>query len=171
MTSATKTAPRAVNHISFNVTDIEAAFNWYVDLFGFEVLLPPTRIVAGEGEAGQRIAGIASDPNFKACKLAYLATANGVGLELFEFEQPRTEPYADDWEYWRPGLWHFSITDVDPKAAVERVLAAGGSQKTDYFEVPPGSGFQLVFVQDPWGNPIEIMNAAFDRMITAATRG
>jgi hypothetical protein len=87
-------------------------------------------------------------------------------LEIFQFIEPETKPYDEAWSYWHPGLWHFGLTIPDLEATVARIEAAGGRRQTDYFEVPSGSGYRLVFCLDPWGNALELMNVNCERMIT-----
>lgn len=160
--------PSAVmNHVGFNVTDANAAVQWYNEVLGFEVVIPPFEIVAGEGEPGARFAKLAG-PTFGRCRIGYLTSPSGVMIEIFEFIEPQTKPNDDPWGYARPGLWHVGLTVPDLRATVARILAAGGSQQTDFFEVPPGSGYELVFCLDPWGNALELMNVNCERMITRA---
>lgn len=160
------TTPRPINHVAVNVPDLDRAVAWYREVFGFEVLIPAFEIVAGQGEPGQRFAGLAG-PSFHSTRIAYLTTANGVGLELFQFTAPPTGPVSDDGtsplgEFWRPGPWHFSITDPDVDGLIERVVAAGGARVTHTVETPAGSGYRLAFCADPFGNRIEIMAASFE---------
>ena len=157
----------AVNHVGLNVPDLDAAVAWYTSVLGFEVLRDPAEIVAGDGEAGERFAWI-NGPKFGRARVAYLTSGNGVGLEMFEFGQPRTEPFADDWEFWRPGIWHICVTAPDVGELATLIAAHGGRQRTDVIASPPGSQFRLTFCQDPWGNPIELMNASYDRTAQAS---
>ncbi len=159
--------PAVVNHVGFNVTDADSAMRWYADVLGFEIVVPPFEIVAGQGEPGHRFAALAG-PSFKRCKIGYLTSSSGVMLEIFQFIDPPTEAYDDAWSYWRPGLWHFGLTTPDLEETVARIEAAGGKRQSDYFEVPAGSGYRLVFCLDPWGNALELMNVNCERMITRA---
>jgi catechol 2,3-dioxygenase-like lactoylglutathione lyase family enzyme len=164
----TNQIPSAIlNHVGFNVTDADRAARWYADVLGFEIVIPAFEIAAGEGEPGQRFARLAG-PSFGRCRIAYLTSPSGVMVEIFEFIDPPTPPVADAWSYWRPGLWHVGLTVPDLEAAVARIEAAGGEQQSDYFEVPAGSGYRLVFCLDPWGNALELMNVNCERMITRA---
>lgn len=156
-----------INHVGFNVTDAEAAVRWYSDVLGFEVVIPPFEIVAKEGEPGQRFSRLAG-PSFGRCRIGYLTSPSGVMLEIFEFIEPKTPACEEAWNYSRPGLWHVGLTTPDLEATVARIEGAGGKRQTDYFEVPPGSGYKLVFCLDPWGNALELMNVNCERMITRA---
>ena len=159
--------PHAFNHIGLNVSDLDAAVQWYQDFLGANVLIPPFEIVAGEGEPGQRFAMLAG-PTFKSTRVAYLTFGNGIGLEIFQFSEPATaEPTEVDnsplGNYWRSGVWHFSITDPDIDGFISRVEASGGSRISDTVETPPGSGYKLAFVRDPFGILFEVMTVSFDQ--------
>ncbi len=157
----------AVNHIGINVPDLDAAVAWYASVLGFEVVHPVAEVMAGEGEAGMRFAQM-NGPAFRRGRVAYLATGNGVGFEMFEFLEPRTERFKDDWEFWRPGAWHVCITTHDVEGLAASIAAKGGRHRTPVLETVPGSGFKMTFCQDPWGNPIELMSASYDRIAQAS---
>ena len=74
---------------------------------------------------------------------------------MFEFAEPRTERFADDWEFWRPGIWHLCVTVPGVAALAESIAAHGGRHRAEVIEAPAGSGLKLTYCQDPWGNPIE----------------
>ena len=157
----------AVNHIGINVPDLDAAVAWYASVLGFEVVHPVAEVVAGEDEVGTRFAQM-NGPAFRKGRVAYLATGNGVGFEMFEFLDPRTKPFKDDWEFWRPGTWHFCITTPAVGELAASIAARGGRHRTPVLESSPGSGFMMTFCQDPWGNPIELMSASYDRIAQAS---
>ncbi len=158
----------AINHLGINVPDLDAAVAWYASVLGFQVIRPAFEVIAGQGEGGQRFAHI-NGPKFGRCRVAYLTAGNGVGFEVFEFGEPKTERFADDWEFWRPGIWHLCITAPDVAALAEAIVASGGRHRSDVLEAPAGSGLKLTYCQDPWGNPIELMNASYDRSVQAAS--
>jgi len=150
-----------VNHIGINVPDLDAAVAWYAAVLGFQVIRPAADVVAGQGGAGKRFKQL-NGPRFAKARVAYLTAGNGVGIEMFEFVEPRTGRFADDWEFWRPGIWHLCVTTPDVATLAAEIAAKGGRHRTEVIESPPGSGLSLTFCQDPWGNPIELMNASFD---------
>lgn len=160
-------APLAVNHVGINVPDLDAAVVWYASVLGFEVIQPVAEVTAGEGETGIRFAQM-NGPGFQRGRVAYLTTANGVGFEMFEFIEPRTEPFRNDWEFWRPGAWHVCLTTPDVEAVAASIAANGGRHRTEVMEASPGSGFWITFCQDPWGNPVELMSASYDRIAQAS---
>lgn len=160
-------APFAVNHIGINVPDLDATVAWYVSVLGFKVIHPIAEVTAGEGEAGVRFAQM-NGPGFQRGRVAYLTTANGVGFEMFEFIEPRTEPFRNNWEFWRPGTWHVCLTTPDVEVLAASIAANGGRHRTEVLEASPGSGFWMTFCQDPWGNPVELMSTSYDRIAQAS---
>lgn len=167
MTSATTSPNHAINHLGLNVPDLDAAVAWYASVLGFQVIRPASEVVAGDGESGARFAHI-NGPKFGRCRVAYLTAGNGVGLEMFEFSEPRTDRFADDWEFWRPGIWHLCVTAPDVAVLAASIASHGGRHRSEVLEAPEGSDLRLTYCQDPWGNPIELMNASYDRSVEAA---
>jgi len=161
MTITAAVPNHVVNHIGLNVPDLDAAVAWYATVLGFQVIRPAADVTAGQGSAGMRFAQI-NGSRFGGARVAYPTAGNGVGIEMFEFVEPRTGRFADDWEFWRPGIWHLCVTAPDVAALAAEIAAKGGRHRTKVLESPPGSGLSLTFCQDPWGNPIELMNASFD---------
>lgn len=98
-------------------------------------------------------------------KLAYMATGNGVGFEVFQFIDPAFKTNAVDFEYNRGGFFHICVTDPSPEALADRVVQNGGSRLGASVRVAGGSA-ACVYVKDPWGNVVEILDTSFDRMAT-----
>jgi len=161
MTRAPAVHNHVINHIGINVPNLDAAVAWYAAVLGFQVIRPAADVVAGQGGAGKRFRQI-NGPLFGQARVACLTAGNGVGIEMFEFVEPQTGRFADDWEFWCPGIWHLSVTAPDVAALAAEIAAKGGRHRTEILEAPPGSGFSLTFCQDPWGNPIELTDASFD---------
>ncbi len=152
-------AALVVNHVGISVPDVVAAIAWYGDVFGFRCIMGP-RVMrpasAATAETGQILG-----PRFREAWQAHLLTANGVGLELFQFLEPATEPGSAEIEYWRQGLWHLCLTDRDVAGAAQRIVGAGGTQASPVTEFVPGRPYLLVYCRDPWGTTIEIMSHSY----------
>jgi hypothetical protein len=103
----------------------------------------------------------------KEVKLAYMATGNGAGFEIFEFVDPPYKKQKVDFEYHRGGFFHVCVTDSDPEGLVDRVLKAGGARVGE--TVTLGEGITCRYVKDPWGNVVEIVNVSFERLATQLT--
>lgn len=153
---ASPEGPLPVNHVGVSVPDIVSAIGWYGDVFGFRCIMGP-RVLrfdsAATAETGQILG-----PRFREAWQAHLVTANGVGLELFQFIDPPMQPAAAEIEYWRPGIWHLCLTEHDVQGATDRIVAAGGTQVSPVAEFVPGLPYELVYCRDPWGTTLEIMS-------------
>jgi catechol 2,3-dioxygenase-like lactoylglutathione lyase family enzyme len=144
-------APRAFNHVGMTVPDIDRAIDWYGRVLGFSLIfrrvleyrpdVPEVREIFGE--------------SFRRAHQAHLLSAGGVGLELFQFLDPPVVSPADNFEYWRTGVFHLCVTDPDLEGLVERVLANGGKQRTRIWQFLPGRPCKLVYCEDCLGNIIE----------------
>ncbi|KAF6813378.1 hypothetical protein CPLU01_14667 [Colletotrichum plurivorum] len=158
------TYARPINHIAISVNDIEAVTKWYSETLGFQVIgnrifhikrskNPSAAIFAIYGEALQEV------------KLAYMATGNGVGFEVLQFLDPGFKANSVDFEYKCGGFFHVCVTDPHPDALAEKVVRSGGSRQGTTVAVAGGAA-TCVYVKDPWGNVVEILDSSFDRMAT-----
>lgn len=152
----TPTPPRALNHIGITVPDIWGAIDWYGAVFGFAHVMGP-RVLQADSAATHETPSIFG-ARFRKAYQAHLVTANGVGLELFQFVDPPVQEPADKLEYWRRGVWHLAFTAPDIDAFCERIVQAGGKRRIPTFSFIPGRPYQLIYCEDPWGNIIELFS-------------
>lgn len=145
---------RALTHVALVVTDIHAAVDWYSTVLGFTVVVAPVRLSA-DSHAG-RVAAAIYGERFRECKQAQLGSGNGVGLELFEFVDPLTEPPADAFEYWRAGFFHICVVDPDIEGLAGRIARSGGRVRSEVLTLFDDAPYRLVYCEDPFGNVIEI---------------
>jgi hypothetical protein len=102
-------------------------------------------------------------------KFAILTSANGVGIELFQFIDPAPILPDQAFEFTRVGFFHICITDPDPASLVRKVISDGGKQVGNYMNYSRHGfqGHQGVYMQDPWGNVIEVMSLSIERVVSA----
>ncbi len=127
-------APLAFNHVGMTVPDIDRAIEWYGSVMGFQLIfrrlieyqphIPEVREIFG--------------PLFNRAHQAHLLSANGVGIELFQFLDPPVAKPPDNFRYWQTGLFHLCITDPDLDELVARMVDSGGRQRTRIFTFLPG---------------------------------
>lgn len=153
------TTPRSLNHVGLTVPDIFAAIDWYVALFGFSHIMGPRLLEAGSAATHETPSIFG--PRFRRAYQAHLLTANGVGLELFQFVEPAVEMPDETMPYWRCGVFHLCVTDPDVEGMATRIVANGGRQRVPVFAFVPGRPFKLVYCEDPWGNVLEIMSHSY----------
>ena len=87
---------------------------------------------------------------------AHLLAGDGVAVELFEFKRPVATRGRGAFKYWEVGIFHICLlTDaIDQTAA--RIVAAGGTQRTQVSEIFPGERFRFCYCEDPFGNILEL---------------
>ncbi|MDM5337272.1 VOC family protein [Fictibacillus enclensis] len=78
----------SITHIGLAVPDLEGAIKWYEDVLGFTLLAGPYTFnakTAGEPNMTNDVLGA----HIKKMKNAHLMSENQVGIELFEFVEPK----------------------------------------------------------------------------------
>src|SRR2546421_4594199 len=146
------TRARELNHVGVNVPDLDAALAWYEDVLGFTVLTPPAEMNVADPELGPALTAMMGN-RVKRFKLAHLTAGNGVGLQFFEFIEPRYEPPADRDAYWKATFFHICVTDPDIDGLAARIAARGG-KSSEVFRAITGAPYAAVYCEDPWGNVI-----------------
>ncbi|MFE5857936.1 VOC family protein [Streptomyces sp. NPDC056500] len=156
----TPMATLTVNHIGVTVPDIHAAIDWYGEVFGFRCIMGP-RVLA---PAGNTEAAMVLGHRFRQAWQAHLLTANGVGIELFQFIDPPTHgprPPQEQVPYLDRGPWHLCLTYLDVATMVTRVTEAGGTLISAPYAFVPGRPWTLAYTTDPWGTVLEIMSHSY----------
>lgn len=164
--AATKGFNLNINHVAISVPNCDEAVKWYTEILGFRNLCsvrdtsrketPNAPIFKTYDEALQRV------------KTAWLATGNGVGFEIFEFVDPKYKgPEGDGFNYTRGGFVHIAVTAPEPEKVCEKVVKAGGKKIGQTIEVCDGD--TALYLQDPWGNVIEVMSCSLEQLM--ANRG
>jgi catechol-2,3-dioxygenase len=159
----------AVNHIAVSVTDIHRAMRWYSDILGMTVLVNPVEISypasrPEEAEISDRVRMVFGS-QFGKLFICHLSSANGVGIELFQFIEPRAQSREGDtnFEYWRTGFFHIAITEQKIEELAERIAASGGKKRTEVTKLFSGSTKKICFCEDPDGNIIEIYSHSYEQ--------
>jgi catechol 2,3-dioxygenase-like lactoylglutathione lyase family enzyme len=147
--------PSNVNHhVGLRVTDIERSARFYLDAFPdakYKAL--PFTI---EGDFAEVVFDGPPGVSFQCCMIDF-----GEGtIELFEFNEPAhpSEPVHAT----RGNLLHFGIQVDDVADALERVEAAGGTRL--WPGVNPWGTAKVVYVLDPDGNVLELIDASMDEI-------
>jgi catechol-2,3-dioxygenase len=96
------------------------------------------------------------EPEMGKMRLVHLRFGNQVGFEIFEFVGPKSEKGANNFEYWKIGVFHFSITNPNIEELVGRIVESGVRQRSKVWEVIHNIPYKIVFCEDPFGNIIEI---------------
>lgn len=163
---------RAFNHVAVSVTDIESAMRWYRDVIQMTLLVEPTEITTYEMEQKKYDPHLATlvrtifGPRLGKFKICHMTSANGVGIELFEFIEPAAESRQEEennFEYWKTGYFHIALTEPNIEELADKIALSGGKRRTDIMESVPGSGKKICFCEDPFGNVIEIYSHSYEQ--------
>ncbi len=154
----------AINHIGVTVPDIRAAVIWYTDVFDLRCIMGP-RVLRAQSTATAETASILGS-EFKVAYQAHLLDSNGVGIELFQFIDPPTGPREDGLGWSHRGPWHLCFTATNIYEQMHRIIAAGGEQVCEVTSFVPGQPWQLVYLRDPWGTVLELMNAPYKQVFS-----
>ncbi|MDD3165093.1 MAG: lactoylglutathione lyase family protein [Oscillospiraceae bacterium] len=157
--------PRVFSHIGLSVPDLDVAVKFYSEVLGFYVIMPPSTIKRDDSDVG-----IMCDDCFgkdwTEFRIAHLATADGIGIELFEFAN--NTPREPVFNYWRTGLFHFGVQDPDIESLVASIVAHGGKQRMPiryyYKDAKP---YRMCYVEDPFGNVFEVYSHSYELTYSA----
>ncbi|MFZ5354490.1 MAG: VOC family protein [Bacillota bacterium] len=138
---------RSISHSGLTVKSFEKAIKWYNEMFGFV-------LVAEEFFTKEKVMELfplygVSDSTMKC---GFLRAPKGTVLEIFEFSN--TAPDAK--KCWgQPGFTHLTLDVRNVSKWYEKLKAKG---VRFYFEPQKTGNVEWVFLQDPDGNPIELID-------------
>jgi catechol 2,3-dioxygenase-like lactoylglutathione lyase family enzyme len=147
--------PRMINHVGLSVPDLDKAIDWYQKILGFQVLMGPYEVTVGDSY-GSRMLKDFFGPDLKRLRIVHMSMGNGIGLEVFEFIEPKSRLPKNAFDYTRGGFYHICITEPNIENLVKRILDSGGRQISQIWEIYRDSGLKATYCQDPFGNVIEI---------------
>ncbi len=145
---------------------MDVAVAWYRDVMDMTVLLGPVEISASSATTDPALVNVVKNvfgPNIGKFKLCHLSSANGVGVELFQFIEPKGVRRENNFEYWKTGFYHIAVTEPDIEKLAQRIASSGGRQRTGILELAPSSGRKICFCEDPFGNVIEIYSHSYEQ--------
>jgi catechol 2,3-dioxygenase-like lactoylglutathione lyase family enzyme len=141
----------AITHVGIAVPDLDRAAAWYAGVLGLDPLGPPASVSAAEGHAGTVAADVLGTGSFRQ---AHLTSANGVAVELFEFEDEQTR-----WE----GIFHVCLVPPNLERTAERIAVCGGRRTSRIWPVFAGEPYRTCYCEDPFGNTIELYSHSHER--------
>lgn len=141
------------SHVGLCVRDLAPARRFYVDGLGFREL---SRLVTS-GPETSRLVGLAS----VTLEAVYLER-DAFRLELLHYRSPGAEHGAEPRALNRAGLTHLSLVveDLDGTLAALRALGARPLEESQIEN--PGFGARAIFVLDPDGTRVELVEGDFD---------
>jgi len=98
---------------------------------------------------------------FGGLKIAHLSTADGVGIELFQFIKPKTYVPDNTFDYGRTGIFHICITAADIATTAAQIEANGGKLTSKIWRLFSNKDYKVCYCRDPWGTVIELNSHSY----------
>ncbi|GJC88577.1 hypothetical protein ColLi_11415 [Colletotrichum liriopes] len=102
-------AVRSLNHIAVSVPNIKAVVKWYTEVLGFKLIGDRILRIKRSEDPSNAVFHIFGE-GLNEVHMAYLATGNEDGFEVFEFVDPVYKANGVDFEYNRGGFFHICVT-------------------------------------------------------------
>jgi catechol 2,3-dioxygenase-like lactoylglutathione lyase family enzyme len=146
----------SADHTGITVSNLERSLAFWRDVIGFEL----SHTAHQTGELAKEITGVAG----AELKLAVVKTPGGHKIELLEYLAPADRKKVN----LRPcdvGSLHVALLVNDLDAVLERIAASGwkAAGKPQTLKAGPNAGKRLVYVRDPDGTTIELMQQPSER--------
>ena len=139
----------AADHTGITVSNLERSLAFWRDVLGFEL----SHSAHQKGELAAEITGVPG-----AEILIAVLKAPGHKIELLEYREPRDRKQFQP----RPcdvGSTHVALTVDDLDAILETIASSGwkAAGKPQTLTVGPNAGKRVIYVRDPDGTTIELM--------------
>jgi catechol 2,3-dioxygenase-like lactoylglutathione lyase family enzyme len=140
----------AADHTGITVSNLERSLAFWRDILGFEF----SHSAHQKGEMAEQITGVKG----AELKLAVVKSPGGHKIELLEYLAPKDRKHLDP----RPcdvGSVHIALTVDNLDAVLNQISAAGwrAAGKPQTLTTGPNAGKRVVYVRDPDGTTIELM--------------
>jgi len=153
--------PRSFSHIGITIPDIKKAVEFYEEVMGWYVIMPPSTVVKERDTAiGQMCIDVFGE-EWESFEIAHMSTSDGIGIELFSFKnmdlkKPEFSPF-------NTGLFHFCVQDPNIEELTNKTVKHGGKQRMPIREYYPNEKpFKMVYVEDPFGIVFEIYTHSYE---------
>lgn len=145
------------NHMGITVSNLDASLKFYCGTLGLPNP-PEGHVFTVAGDWLGKVVG-ADDPEIR---VAFIPLDHGI-LELLEYHRPDTGKQSASLQNWDVGSAHLAVNmvglldfyeknrDILPFLSSPQIVAQG-----------PWVGGYVVYLRDPDGNPVEIVDAAED---------
>ena len=144
----------ATDHTGITVSNLERAVAFWRDVLGFE----PSHTAHQTGEMAREITGVAG----AEIKLAVVKAPGGHKIELLEYLAPAERKRGVDLRPCDVGSVHVALIIDDLNAVLSVINASGwkAAGKPQTLQSGPNAGKRVVYVCDPDGTTIELMQQA-----------
>jgi catechol 2,3-dioxygenase-like lactoylglutathione lyase family enzyme len=141
----------AADHTGITVSNLERSLAFWRDVFGFEL----SHTAHQTGEVAREITGVAG----AEIKLAVVKTPGGHKIELLEYLAPSDRKRHVDLRPCDVGSVHVALLVDDLDELLQKIAASGwkAAGKPQTLRSGPNAGKRVVYVRDPDGTTIELM--------------
>jgi catechol 2,3-dioxygenase-like lactoylglutathione lyase family enzyme len=141
----------AADHTGITVSNLDRALSFWRDVLGFEY----SHSAHQTGERVEQITGVKGSE----LRLAVLRTPGGHKIELLEYLAPDDRKQRNDLRPCDLGHVHVALVVDDLDAILEKMSASGWkvAGKPQMLATGPNAGKRVVYVRDPDGTTIELM--------------
>ena len=142
----------SLNHVGISVPDIEEGIKWYTETFDISQISDVMEVFS---ETDQ-VASDVFENKFKKFKIVHMCTIDGVGVELFEFTDPKNENPENNFEFWKTGIFHIAFTTNNIEKICKKISSNGGKQRSKIWQLFKTKPYRICYCEDPWGNILEL---------------
>lgn len=151
----------AADHVSFTVADLEAAIEYYTRVFGAQELFRLGPLDADEipkDDQGRDFMETHIGVPGAKLTLAMLRLTDNLNLQFVQYDKP-ADRSSDRPRHCDLGGHHLGLR-VDDVEKTARYLAANGCTVQQIIAIDDGplAGKKNLYVRDPFGNPLEIVD-------------
>jgi catechol 2,3-dioxygenase-like lactoylglutathione lyase family enzyme len=141
----------SADHTGITVSNLERSLAFWRDILDFEL----SHTAHQSGEMAKQITGVEG----AELKLAVLKTPGGHKVELLEYLAPADRKKHIDLRPCDVGSLHVALLVDDLNAVLEKIAASGwkAAGKPQILKTGPNAGKRVVYVRDPDGTTIELM--------------
>lgn len=153
--------PRSFSHIGITVPDIKKAVEFYEEVMGWYVIMPPSKVTKEKDTAiGQMCIDVFGE-HWETFEIAHMSTSDGIGIELFSF--PDMDNKKPEFSPFKTGLFHFCVQDPEIETLTNKIVEYGGKQRMPIREYYPNEKpYKMVYVEDPFGVVFEIYTHSYE---------
>lgn len=155
------TYPVNFSHVGLTVPNLEKAILFYTKVMGWYHISGPIDVSEEKDNNLTRISKMVYGTGWKSFKFAHLSSADGMGFELFEFENNNEKMSINN--PFKTGISHFCVQHPAPEVLLNKIVAHGGKiVMPPQVEYPDEKPYLMAFAEDPFGNTIEIYSHSYE---------
>ena len=141
-----------IDHVGLSVPNIDKAIKWYTATFDiFQI----SKIIEVNCEKDPITKDI-FDNVCKKFKIVHMCTSDGIGVELFQFINPKNEMPSNNFEFWKTSITHIAFTTKNIEEVYDKIKSTGGKHKSKIWNLFENKPYKVCYCEDPWGNIIEL---------------